>query len=110
VREHSGELSQRVGLGRIPHHADGLRVSSGHRGPGLRTSSEAASPNLTAPFLWENELKTLDCGTKKVTWLLAIPISELECRYLREHSDEAFERLLEEHDADVFDPERPSVV
>jgi hypothetical protein len=65
---------------------------------------------LTAPFLWENELKTLDCGTKKVSWLLAMPISEPECRYLRELGDEAFERLLEGRHADVFDPDRPSVI
>jgi hypothetical protein len=65
---------------------------------------------LTAPFLWENGLTTLDCGTKKVSWLLAMPISESEYSYLKEHGDQALERLLEKQDVDVSNPERPSVV
>jgi hypothetical protein len=73
-------------------------------------SSKLPHLYLTAPFLWEKELKTLDCGTKKVSWLLAIPISEPEYSYLKEYGDQAFERLLEEQHADVFNPERPSVV
>ncbi|MFN7949732.1 MAG: suppressor of fused domain protein [Blastocatellia bacterium] len=65
---------------------------------------------LTAPFLWENELTMLDCGTKKVSWLLAMPISEPEYSYLKQYGDEALERLLEAQHADVTNPERPSVV
>jgi hypothetical protein len=65
---------------------------------------------LTAPFLWENELKMLDCGTKKVSWLLAMPISESEYSYLKEHGDQALERLLEKQHIDVSNLERPSVV
>jgi hypothetical protein len=65
---------------------------------------------FTAPFLWEDSLKTLDCGTKKVSWLLAAPISDAECRYLQEHGDEALEDLLEKHQVDIFSLTRPSVV
>jgi len=65
---------------------------------------------LTAPFLWEETLTVLDCGTKRVTWLLAMPISEAEYAYLQEHGDHAFEHLLEEQQVDVFDPERRSAV
>ena len=65
---------------------------------------------LTAPFLWQNNLTTLDCGTKKISWLLAMPISDPEYSYLKEYGDQAFERLLEERDVNVSDLERPSVV
>ena len=65
---------------------------------------------LTAPFLWESKLITLDCGTKRVSWLLAMPISESEYSYLRDHGDHALERLLENQHTDFSNPDRPSVV
>lgn len=65
---------------------------------------------LTAPFLWESELTMLDCETKKVSWLLAMPISESEYAYLKQHGEQALERLLEAQHADVTNPDRPSVV
>jgi antitoxin YqcF len=55
-------------------------------------------------------LKTLDCKTKKVSWLLAMPISEAEYCYLKEHGEEALESLLEERHADFADPDRSSIV
>lgn len=64
---------------------------------------------LTAPFLWADALDALDLGTEKVTWLLAMPISQLEYAYLRSHGEHAFEKSLEEHEANVFDPDRASV-
>ena len=72
--------------------------------------SELPHLYLTAPFLWERELKTLDCGTKKVSWLLAMPISEAERAYLQAHGDDAFEQLLERQLADFSNPDRESVV
>jgi antitoxin YqcF len=65
---------------------------------------------FTAPFLWEDSLKTLDCGTKKVSWLLVVPISDGEQEYLREHGDNALEDLFEKHQIDIFDLNRASVV
>jgi antitoxin YqcF len=65
---------------------------------------------FTAPFLWEDSLKTLDCGTKKVSWLLVVPIAEAEQEYLREHGDNALEDLFEKHQIDIFDLNRPSVI
>jgi hypothetical protein len=65
---------------------------------------------FTAPFLWEDALKTLDCGTKKVSWLLVVPISDAECKYLEEHGDDALEDLFEKHQIDIFNLTRPSVV
>ena len=73
-------------------------------------SSKLPHLYFTAPFLWERELKTLDCGTKKVSWLMAIPISEAEYAYLKEHGDHALERLLEKQQTDFSNPDRASVV
>jgi hypothetical protein len=73
--------------------------------------STTTVPNLyfTAPFIWEDSLKTLDCGTKKVSWLLAMPISDAEQDYLNEHGDDALEDLFEKHQIDIFDLTRTSV-
>jgi len=65
---------------------------------------------LTAPFLWQDDLKTLNCGTKKVSWLLAMPIAESEYLYLKEHGDEALEHLFEQEEIDIFDLNRLPVV
>lgn len=65
---------------------------------------------LTAPFLWEGKLTTLDCGTKKVSWLLAVPIAESEYLFRKEHGDKALEQLLEKNNVDIFDLNRPPAV
>jgi hypothetical protein len=65
---------------------------------------------FTAPFLWEETLRTLDCGTKQVSWLLAVPISEAEYEYFKRLGDEALEDLFEKQQIDVFDLTRPSSV
>jgi hypothetical protein len=72
----------------------------------------APVPHLyfTAPFLWEDDLVTLDCGTKKVSWLLAIPISDAEYGFLKEHGDDALEDLFEVRQIDIFNLSRSSVV
>ncbi len=64
---------------------------------------------LTEPFIW-HDLKTLDCGTKTVSWLLAMPMSETEYVYLKQHGEHALERLLEKEKADFSNPDRVSVV
>lgn len=64
---------------------------------------------FTTPFSWEN-LTRFDDGTKKVTWLQVMPISEDEYSYLKEHGDQALERLLKEHRIDIFNINRPQVV
>lgn len=65
---------------------------------------------LTAPFLWPHDLETLDCGTKTVSWLLAMPISEAEHRYLKEHGEHALEQLLEKEKTDFSDLDRVSIL
>jgi hypothetical protein len=64
---------------------------------------------LTAPFVWGDALNMLECETKKVTWLIAMPISESEYAFLREHSDLAFERFLQGQETDFSDPNRSTV-
>jgi hypothetical protein len=65
---------------------------------------------FTAPFYWSEALNSAVFGSKRVSWLLAVPISEAEAQYVREHGDDAFERMLESADADVTSLGRPSVV
>ena len=60
------------------------------------------------PFLWQ--LETLDFDSKKVAWLLAVPISEGEHAYARENGSNALEALFEDRQIDIFDLDRESVV
>lgn len=64
---------------------------------------------FNAPFLWEDSLRTLDCGTKEVSWLLVVPISEAEYEYLMQHGDKALEDLFEQEQIDIFNLQRESV-
>lgn len=73
-------------------------------------SSSVPHLYLTAPFLWESELKMLSLESKKVCWLLAMPISESESQYLGVYGDDALESLFEEHQVDIYDLNRSSVV
>ncbi|KXZ64253.1 suppressor of fused domain protein [Acinetobacter venetianus] len=64
---------------------------------------------FTDPFLWEDQLKTLNLETKTVAWLLAVPISEAEYRYAAEHGAEQLEKLLAKYQIDVTDINRASI-
>lgn len=61
------------------------------------------------PFLWEEELTTLSFNDKKVAWLLAVPISDMELEYAIKHGIDALETLFEETQIDIFDLERKPV-
>lgn len=67
---------------------------------------------FTQPFLWE--LKDLDFDEAYVTWLQAIPITEAEFQFFYKHGAEKgpalLEDLFEEHQIDVYDFMRDSVV
>lgn len=65
---------------------------------------------FSAPFLWEDSLKTLECGTKNVSWLMVIPISDNELKFLTLNGDDALESLFEKKQIDIFDLNRPSVL
>lgn len=56
------------------------------------------------------ELHEQQLDSRLIKWLLAIPISDNELEYLKEHGAEAFETLLEDNDTPFFDLSRPSVI
>jgi hypothetical protein len=65
---------------------------------------------FTAPFLWEDALTTQCYDSKKVSWLLVMPISDGELQYLRQHGDALLEELLEQRQIDICDLNRSSVI
>jgi antitoxin YqcF len=63
---------------------------------------------LVPPFLWN--LQTQEFSTKKVAWLLAVPISEKERNFVAENGSDALESLFEKRQIDIFDLDRKSIV
>ncbi|ERP96195.1 hypothetical protein Q674_05390 [Acinetobacter sp. COS3] len=51
----------------------------------------------------------MNLETKTVAWLLAVPISEAECRYAAEHGAEQLEKILAKYQIDVADINRASI-
>lgn len=72
-------------------------------------NSEMEHVLFTSPFLWE-KLNSIDFLDKKVTWLLAVPISKKELLFAEEEGTEALEDLFEKKDIDIFDIRRNSVL
>lgn len=71
--------------------------------------SEMSHVLFVSPFLWE-QFQTIDFPDKKVTWLLAVPISTKEYLYVEKEGSEALEDLFEEKEVDIFDLKRPSIL
>lgn len=73
---------------------------------------ETTVPHLffVTPYLWDPAPPTLTLDTKTVAWTMAVPVSDAEREYLREHGRDALEALFQEHDPDFIDLERDSVV
>ena len=65
---------------------------------------------LVPPNLWEEEFETLYLDSKTVAWLLVVPISEAEYRYVESEGSEKLEELFEDKQIDVFDLNRASVI
>lgn len=65
---------------------------------------------FTSPSLWQGKPETLELETKKVAWLMAVPISEAERQYKESNGAGALEDLFEEHQVDILDLTRKSVV
>ena len=63
-----------------------------------------------APCLWSEELKPLKLGKKTVTWVMAVPISEEERRFVEKEGAARLDRLFEEKRIDIPDLGRRSVV
>lgn len=64
---------------------------------------------FTSPFLWEG-LQGLEMNHNRLAWLLAIPISDAEFKYIQHNGNEAFEELLEQRDVGFSDIYRNSVL
>jgi antitoxin YqcF len=86
-----------------------------HPGAVLQNAIHQYAPDLriqhlyfTAPFLWEDKLKTVQLDTKKVAWLLSVPITNAEYEYCKKNGDDNFEELLERKQVDIFDIKRSS--
>jgi hypothetical protein len=61
------------------------------------------------PFLWST-LKALKVDGREVHWLMAVPISDEEYRFWKEHGSDALESQFESAQIDVFDINRASAV
>ncbi len=62
------------------------------------------------PYIWEDALKVRSFKTKKVAWLMALPISETEFKFAEANGSEALDDLLVENRIDIYDLERPAVI
>ncbi len=65
---------------------------------------------FVSPFLWGDGFTTLECESKSVAWLLAIPISESEREYAEQKGSDELENLFEEKQIDVFDLSREAAL
>ncbi|PEK56603.1 suppressor of fused domain protein [Bacillus pseudomycoides] len=73
-------------------------------------NSEMKHMFFVPPFLWEDQLQTIDFPDKKVAWLLAVPILEKEYLFAQQNGSNKLEDLFEQNEIDIFDIERESVL
>ena len=76
--------------------------------PGLSTTLEHVL--FVEPFPWDSLSTVKISDDLSVHWLLAMPISEAERRFLLEHGYDKFQEMFEAHDVPYFDLERPSIL
>jgi len=62
------------------------------------------------PFPWEQLGSVQVADDLTVHWLLAVPISEAERKFLVTHGFDALEQLFAEHELDYFDLSRSSLI
>lgn len=74
-----------------------------------RKGSDMKHLLLCSPFLWD-ELVTQELSDKTVAWLLLVPISENELRFVEANGSSALEDLFVEKQIDVYDLDRRSVL
>lgn len=65
---------------------------------------------LVPPFLWESAPTVRDFDDFTVAWLMAVPVTDSEIEYARQHGSGQLEARFEERQIDVFDINRPPVV
>lgn len=64
---------------------------------------------LLSPVFW-SKYRYLETKGTSVSWLLAVPVSDRECAFIKQFGINAFDELLEEKEADIFDLYRDSIV
>lgn len=64
---------------------------------------------FTPPFVWEPDISTLDLETKRVLWLMIVPISESEYAFAIDNSPEGLEDKLAEAEVEIRDLERDPI-
>lgn len=65
---------------------------------------------VAEPYLWDALSPTLDLGTRRVDWLMLVPISDHELQYLRAEGAESLETILGEQQINIFDLKRKSTL
>jgi hypothetical protein len=62
------------------------------------------------PYGWNQEFLTLELTSKRVGWLMALPISEAEWKFYKESESGELEELLAEKQVDIYDLGRRSIL
>ncbi len=64
---------------------------------------------MLPPPIWKQSLKVIDFDDSIITFLYALPISEAECDYMREHGVDELQNVFVKENIDMFDFNRKSV-
>lgn len=62
------------------------------------------------PNGWENDLLSLNLGTRQVAWIMAVPVTDEELQLFSRSDTGELQVLFEEKGVDLYDLERESVV
>ncbi|MCC6983622.1 MAG: suppressor of fused domain protein [Bauldia sp.] len=65
------------------------------------------------PFIWDefgNGFTRATVAGKDIHWLMVLPISDMELKYLKKQGIDALENLFAEKQIDVYDINRPSAI
>ncbi len=65
---------------------------------------------LIPPYLWKENLKSLDLGDRLVEWKMVVPITDAEAQFLQTHPPGSLLPLFVEKNVNLFDLGRESVV
>jgi hypothetical protein len=73
------------------------------------TNSPMQHVLFVPPFLWP-ELRTIRLHQREAAWLLIVPVSDAEMKYAIEVGPAELEARFDEHQIDIYNPRRPSVL
>lgn len=72
--------------------------------------SEMKHIYFSNPYLWEDKLEDFEVQNEKISFLLAVAISDAELEFRKNNSSEALEALFQEKEIDIFDMNRKSIL